>query len=106
MLFLHRGLILGLAGLVAYGVDGELGFSILLVVLLMLILLLIAPCLMQCISSFIMGSITAITTRDTYQAMLQIADEHLSDADTYTEDDHVQVYEFELEEHRESEPYV
>ncbi len=69
---------------------------------------------MQCISSFIKCSITAITTRDTYQDMMNLQDlrtfaptvaqpdECVSDADTYTEDDYAHTYQLEPEEHMES----
>ncbi|ROL42032.1 Syncytin-A [Anabarilius grahami] len=77
------------------------------IVVLMLILLLIAPCLLRCISSFTMRSITAITSRDTYQVMLNVQhtqtfsrptavqpNEHEFDDDTDASDcDYARVYE-------------
>ncbi|XP_059424912.1 uncharacterized protein LOC132159439 [Carassius carassius] len=87
------------------------------IVILIVILLLISPCVMQCISTSIMRSVTALTTRYTYQAMLHItnpvqtfamvperlemnvieAEDFPTDADSYTADDYVHTYELEPE---------
>lgn len=68
-------------------------------------------------------SITAITTRDTYQVMMNVQNfqtfaptvvqsgedaeqlEHVSDTDTYTDDDYAHTYELEPEGHTESRVY-
>ncbi|XP_026142039.1 uncharacterized protein LOC113117523 [Carassius auratus] len=88
------------------------------IVIFIVILLLIAPCMMQCISTSIMRSVTALTTGHTYQAMLQVsnpvqtfvrvpeqlemsvieAEDFPTDADSSTGDDYVHTYELEPED--------
>lgn len=74
--------------------------------------------MMQCISTSIMRSVTALTTGNTYQAMLQVsnpvqtfvrvpeqlemsvieAEDFPTDADSSTGDDYVHTYELEPED--------
>lgn len=89
---------------------------------LILVLLLIMPCVMQCISGLVSRSLTSLIIRDTYQVMMNVQRaqtfvpaviqseqqeqglviEHVSNTDTYDEEDYVNTYELEPEEHVES----